>query len=356
LEILLRKAKIDYELTVLVVILTIFGLFILKSAVYSENIEVLFKKQIIWDLVGFSLFILIVFFNFNSLISYFPALYVFSVIMLIGLFFFGERISGAIRWYNFPVGSFQPSEFAKISTIGFLGIILKNKGLKNFILSMIVMVIPAALVILEPDLGTAIVFFIIWFVMIWVGNFNKKYIMGVILILSVMIPLFFFFGLKDYQRARILSFLNPNAYKYNEAYHLIQSIRTVGSGGLSGRGYMRGPSNLYGYLPADHTDFIFAVLAEELGFLGTTSLIILYLLLYFKIYRIFKKTVFEEQKLIISGIFAMIAMHSIQNIGMNLGLLPITGLPLPFFTYGGSSTIFFFLSLGLIHNISVKLQ
>jgi len=353
---LLRRARIDLEFTILVATLTIFGLLVLRSAVYSENIEILFKKQIIWDLIGFSLFMIIIFFKFNSLISYFPALYVLSVLLLIGLFFFGERISGAIRWYNLPIGSFQPSELAKISMIGFLGIVLKNKNLKSFILSVFIMLTPSTLIILEPDLGTAIVLFVIWFVMIWIGGFSKKYILGVLLILLIIIPIFFLFGLKDYQRARILSFLSPNDYRYNEAYHLIQSVRTVGSGELFGRGYMNGPSNLYGYLPADHTDFIFAVLAEELGFVGTTSLLVLYSLLFFKIFRIFKKTVFENQKLIVAGVFATIAMHSIQNIGMNLGLLPITGLPLPFFTYGGSSTVFFFLSLGFIHNIAAKSQ
>lgn len=351
---MLRRVKIDLELTLLVIVLMIFGLLILRSAVYSENIESLFKKQIVWDLIGFSFFIILVFFRFNYLISYFPALYALSLLLLIGLFFFGEKISGAIRWYALPIGSFQPSEFAKISTIGLLGIILKRKDLKSFILSILIMLIPFILIVLEPDLGTAIVFFVIWFLMVWIRGFDKKYILSVLLILLITIPIFFFFGLKDYQRARILSFLKPNNYRYNEAYHLIQSIRTVGSGGLFGRGYMNGPSNLYGYLPADYTDFIFAVLAEEFGFVGTTTLLILYSFLFFKIFRIFKNAVFEIQKLIVAGIFAMIVMHSIQNIGMNLGLLPITGLPLPFFTYGGSSTIFFFLSLGLIHNIAIK--
>lgn len=353
---MLRKAKIDWELTILIAVLMLFGLFVLRSAVYSENIEILFKKQIIWDIIGFSLFIGMIFFKFNFLLSFFPYLYFLSILMLIGLFFFGEEISGAVRWYNLPVGSFQPSEFAKIAMIGFLAMILKTKNFMSFIFSLLAVVLPAVLVIMEPDLGTSIVFFVIWFVMLWVASMNRKYLISVVIFLSILIPLFFFFGLKDYQRARILSFLNPNEYRYDEAYHLIQSIRTVGSGGVSGRGYMQGPSNLYGYLPADHTDFIFAVLAEEFGFIGTISLIVLYLLLFFKIYRIFKRASFEEQKLITVGVFAMIAMHSIQNIGMNLGLLPITGLPLPFFTYGGSSTIFFFMSLGLLHNIATSNQ
>jgi rod shape determining protein RodA len=178
--------------------------------------------------------------------------------------------------------------------------------------------------------------------------------MAMTALIALLVPIVFMFGLKPYQRDRLLSFLHPEEYASGAAYNTIQAIRAIGSGGLKGTGMLQGTMNRLGYVPADHTDFIFSVLGEEWGFIGAVSLLAMYLLLQWRIWSITRKTGSEFGRIVLSGIFAVFAFHVVQNVGMNLGLLPVTGIPLPFVSYGGSSSMIFALELGIVYSYTTE--
>jgi len=268
--------------------------------------------------------------------------------LLFFLLIFGERWGGSRRWFSTPIGGFQPSEFVKpfmIILFSYLythGVDATKTSLINFILTVPVVL----LIILEPDFGTAMVFVFTFILYFSFAERNKRRLLVFFVLFIMLILLVYSFGLKPYQKERITAFLDPtkNPETY---YHTQQSVTMVASGGLFGKGYQRGLGNLYGYIPADHTDFVLAVFAEEEGFLG----MLFFYSLWFLLFVVIISTIAEKRglkKWLSLGVFSVFFIQYTINVGMVTGLFPVTGLPLPFFTYGGSSTVSNALLVGIL--------
>jgi rod shape determining protein RodA len=276
------------------------------------------------------------------------------VLSLVLLLIFGEHWSDSRRWFSTPFGGIQPSEFAKPILVIILSYLYANSNdfrRANLINALITIVI-AGLVAVEPDLGTSLVYLFVYFVYYIFTESKKSVIISFILIVLLIAVLVFSFGLKDYQRERITAFLNPSTNP-DGYYQTKQSLTMTASGGLTGKGYQRGPGNLYGYIPADHTDFVLAVYAEENGFYGMLVFLGLWMLLFINIIMVIAKNT-SLKRWIALGVFSVFFVQFTINVGMVLGLMPVTGLPLPFFTYGGSSAISNSVCMGMLIWSSMK--
>jgi rod shape determining protein RodA len=261
---------------------------------------------------------------------------------------FGETWGESKRWFSTPFGGIQPSEFAKPSLVVILSYLYANSHdfrKINFINVLITGII-ALLVAVETDLGTSLVYLFVYFVYFVFTEPKKRVIISFIVFILVITVLIYSFGLKGYQKERITAFLNPS--KNPDGYYQTkQSLTMIASGGLTGKGYQRGLGNLYGYIPADHTDFVLAVYAEENGFTGMLVFFGLWFLMFLNaVFVVLKNSGFK--KWVSLGVFSIMFAQFTINIGMVLGILPVTGLPLPFFTYGGSSTVSNSICMGLL--------
>ncbi|HDP77806.1 MAG TPA: rod shape-determining protein RodA [Mesotoga infera] len=351
------KRRVEFLLPGIMVSLMIFGLIVLYSATFGDREEYLFGRQLVWVLLSCAVFVFTAYVVKRGFWKSISFLLLFLSVVTLGAVLYLGPVEGSRRWIDLGVASFQPSELAKFSLIIFLGYIYSSEVKRKYGLFFLGVLITGAfvgLIYLEPDLGTTIIVMIIWYFMTLVSKKYDKLMIAITALIALLAPVVFMFGLKPYQRDRLLSFLHPEEYASGAAYNTIQAIRAIGSGGLEGTGMLQGTMNRLGYVPADHTDFIFSVLGEEWGFIGAVSLLTMYLLLLWRIWSITRKTGSEFGRIVLSGIFAVFAFHVVENVGMNLGLLPVTGIPLPFVSYGGSSSMIFALQLGIVHSYSVK--
>ena len=264
---------------------------------------------------------------------------------------------GAQSWIRIgPVG-IQPSEFAKIGFIITFSYHLdrvkdKINSLKTVLGLIAHIAVPIVLIMLQPDMGSCMVFVFIFAVMLFVAGLSYKIIIPMLGAGIVSLPIIYMFFLSEYQKHRILVFLNPQMDPLGSGYNVIQSKIAVGSGGFFGKGYLLGTQNQLGFLPTKHTDFIFSVIAEELGFVGALLVIILLFGIIIRTIKIAKSSSTTLGKFMCTGVSAMLIFHTIENIGMCIGLMPVTGIPLPFFSYGGSSLITNCIAIGLIMSVS----
>jgi rod shape determining protein RodA len=351
------KRRVEFLLPAIMVSLMIFGLIVLYSATFGDREEYLFGRQLVWVLLSCAVFVFTAFVVKRGFWKSISFLLVFLSVVTLGAVLYLAPVEGSRRWIDLGIASFQPSELAKFSLIIFLGYIYSREGKSKyglFFLGVLVTGTFAGLIYLEPDLGTTIIVMVIWYFMTLVSKKYDKLMIAMTALIALLVPIVFVFGLKPYQRDRLLSFLHPEEYASGAAYNTIQAIRAIGSGGLKGTGMLQGTMNRLGYVPADHTDFIFSVLGEEWGFIGAVSLLAMYLLLQWRIWSITRKTGSEFGRIVLSGIFAVFAFHVVQNVGMNLGLLPVTGIPLPFVSYGGSSSMIFALELGIVYSYTTE--
>ncbi len=338
----MKLRKLSYKtfsIFIVFLVLSLIGYMNLESAVINSRYTRLPFLQINWIIIAVVLVIISVI--FLERINYAKWLFFGYVIILSLLFLlllFGERWGGSRRWFSTPIGGFQPSEFVKpfmIILFSYLyshGVNPSRVSLFNLFLTMPVII----LIILEPDFGTGMVFVFTFLVYYLIAERKKKRLFLFFTIFLILIVLVYSFGLKPYQKERITAFLDPSKNP-DTYYHTQQSVTMVASGGLYGKGYQRGLGNLYGYIPADHTDFVLAVFAEEEGFLGMLVFYALWFFLFvINISIIREKT--GMKKWLAIGVFSTFFIQFTINVGMVIGLLPVTGLPLPFFTYGGSST------------------
>jgi len=320
------------------------------------RIQDYWKMQIIWLAVGFSLWIyLSFFFDLKKLRLLAPIIFVISVLFLILVLFQGQRINMAKRWINIMGFRFQPSELAKTALVIMLAWILTLRDfnvnkLYHLLLCLIIAAIPFILICVEPDLGTAVVIIPLTFSMLFVAGLNKKWIFSGIIAMLILLPSAYPF-LKEYQKERIRVFLDPNRDIRNRGWNSLQAELAVGSGGLYGKGFMQGTQHSLGFLSqtVSNTDFIFSVIGEEMGFIGSLGLVILYLSLCFSLLRT-SMSADPFGKYIAVGVCILIFIHSFINIGMTIRLLPVTGLPLPLISYGGTFTINTLILLGLANS------
>jgi rod shape determining protein RodA len=297
--------------------------------------------------------------DYRLLTKFSGILYLLTIIMLVATKFLGSTKLGATRWIDFGFFQFQPSELAKV----FMVIVLAKFFAENveqmhrprvFLKSVVYIGIPTALVALQPDLGTALTFIIIWGAMLLVSNIKKRYVLAVAASAVLLMPVVYRFFLKDYQKHRILTFLNPAADPTGTGWNVAQAKIAIGSGQLWGRGLGHGPQSQLNFVPFKHTDFIFAALAEEMGFIGAFAIIILFGIVLYRVLRIAMLSRDYFGMFIATGIFAVLFFHVFINIGMNLGIMPVTGIPLPLVSSGGTSVVITLLCIGILESIFIR--
>ena len=345
------------------IILSIIGMVALFSATQETEYDD-FKKQLIWFCVSIIVMVIVMLIDYEFLVKISPGLYGLFILLLIGVLF-TEPINGASSWFNIGFFSFQPGEFAKIFVILFLAFTISkiqqkgktqiNKPTKLLIV-LAVVGLPVLLIVKQPDYGTAIAFIVATALMLLTAGIDKKYIIGSILLVVIAVPLLYFFILPEHAKTRIDIFLNPESDPRGAGYNILQSQLAIGAGGLTGMGLLKGNQTQLGFLYPKTTDFIFSVIGEEMGFVVAGSIIIIFVYLITKCIYIAKTAKDTTGTLIASGITGIFLFHVIENIGMVMGLLPITGVPLPFISYGVSSMITNFIGIGILLNISGKRQ
>jgi len=353
--------KFDWILFFSVVLLICFGLAEIYSVALSKGGESLenFNKQLIFFAIGILALFLFAFFDYNNLRSYSKYLYIAGVILLIGVLIIGKTVSGTKGWYDFGKISLQPVEFIKFILLIFLakyftGKQIKINSIKHLLLSGLGVGIFILLVLKQPDFGSALILFLVWLIMIIISGFNIKYIfiIGIILMLSFAGGWFFFFA--DYQKERITTFINLEKDLSGQGYNINQAIIAIGSGGIIGRGIGFGSQSQLKFLPESQNDFIFAVIAEELGFLGICLVIILFGVIFYRMFLAIKKNNDDFGIYFILGAIILIFTEMFINIGMNIGLLPVVGISLPFLSYGGSSLISSLIIIGSVESIIIR--
>lgn len=360
-----KKLLKNTEWTILIVsiILAVIGLIALYSATQSTDYEE-FRKQVQWIIISIPFLVLASMIDYNIIVRFSTLAYLVIIGLLIGVLF-TEPISGASSWFKIGENfSFQPSEIGKVITILFLAFLINkmqlrgrseiNKIWKLFIV-LFFAVIPVALIVKEPDYGTALSYISAILFMIFASGINKKYIIAAVLVLAIATPIVYA-NLPTHAISRIDNFLHPEKDLRGAGYNLQQSKLAIGSGEIFGMGLFKGNQTQLGFLHPKTTDFIFSVIGEEMGFIATGAITILYIVLVTKSIYIAKTAKDNIGSYIAIGISGIFFFHMAENIGMTIGLLPITGVPLPFVSYGGSSLITNFICIGLLLNISSRRQ
>lgn len=318
----------------------------------SSSVNLGFQQGVV-AIFGFIIYLLISQLDYRTLINLIKPSYFLIILLLILVFFLGVETRGSIRWIPLGIINIQPSEFAKPMIILFLAHFWSNRVVtwKNIFKNLLWVLPILGLVFKQPDLGTTLTIGIIWIgTLIGVGlNFRKLLTLLLILVLAIPLGLN---SLEDYQKQRISSFLSPEQDPLGQGYNIIQSTIAVGSGQLLGKGFGQGTQSRLQFLPEFRTDFIFASLAEELGFLGSGVIVLIYLFIISYCLRVASKSVDFFGFLICIGTAIMLLFQTAVNIGMNVGLVPITGVTLPLISYGGSSLISTLMSLGLVASVA----
>ena len=351
--------EFDWLLFTVTIGLAIFGIVMIYSATRSlgTNVNVIVQSGAL--VIGCALMLVTCFFDYEQLKSLIKPIYIFAVAILILVLLIGIGTNewGAKSWIRFgPVG-IQPSEIAKVCFVITFSYHLSkvhddiNKPL--VILGLLLHLgVLLGLIALQPDFGSAMVFVFIFICLMFTAKISYKYIIPAGVIVGASLPLIYKYVLKDYQQGRILAFFNPERDASGSGFHVIQSKIAVGSGQLWGKGYMQGIQNQMGYLPEKHTDFIFSVICEELGFIGALLVVGALFFLIYKCFKTAQKADNAFGRYICAGVGAMMLFHVFENVGMCIGLMPVTGIPLPFLSYGGTSLVVNMVAIGLVLSVS----
>ena len=357
-----RRLVSNFDWVLLFTVLSLAGVGIanLFSATASWNLATpLYLKQLLWLSGGVLIALTICLFDYRHLEYFSTHIYGLSIGMLIYVLLLGKTTMGATRWIDLGFFNLQPGEVIKIAIILLLArIFAKTANPVGFDLfelwqPAILLLVPVVLVLKEPDLGTAMmVIFIATTMLLFAGL--KRGTMISLGVLGTLVAVAGWFGLHDYQRARIRTFLNPEADPLGSGYHIIQSKIAVGSGGFLGKGFIQGTQSQLSFLPERHTDFAFSVFAEEWGFAGSLVLLLLYLFLIIWGLYVARRAADRFGLFLAVGVTAMIFWHIVVNLGMVIGLLPVVGVPLPLFSYGGTSMVTTMIGVGLLMNVSMR--
>lgn len=393
------EEKVNIGILIVSLILVVIGLVSIYSATYDVGASDFFNRQLLWAALGIVTMIAVAVTPFRTLqmLSY-PA-YVISILMLVAVLLFGKVIAGSKSWFGFGNFGIQPSEFAKIACVLALANFLSEKRVnlrrfKYILLIISIVMIPVALIIRQPDMGTAIIFILMLIpILYWAGASNtlmlaimapsisavsalfgttwflitifflllililqreNKFVAALIFSITVLIGIsvqFIYSKLAPYQQRRIDIFINPESDPLGAGYNVIQSKIAIGSGGIFGKGFLQGTQTQLNFIPAQWTDFIYCVPAEEFGFLGAFIIILLYSYLVFKSVRLASVAKSRFGSLVAFGIVSIFIVHIFINIGMVLGLMPVIGVPLPFLSYGGSFLFSTLIMVGLLLNV-----
>ena len=356
---LFQKIKnLDYILLISVILLSVLSVFVMYS---TDGGEILFhtKNHFVKLAVFFPLMIFVAFFNIKFWHNFSYIIYLIVILLLIYVSFFGIKSSGSQRWMDLYLFVLQPSELMKIAIIMCLAKYFHRIKIENvnsftsitIVLSIII--IPIIFVISQPDLGTSILIALSGLIILWLGGMKIKYFIYSFITFLISLPFIISF-LKPYQKLRILTFLDPDRDPLGAGYQIIQSKIAVGSGGLNGKGFLKGTQSYLDFLPEKHTDFIFTLFSEEFGFIGSVGLLILYSIIIFRIIRIGAISRSNFARLFCFGYAFAIFIYIVVNLSMVLGLLPIVGSPLPIMSYGGSSMLATMIGFGIV--LSAKIN
>ena len=352
-----KLQSINYSLLGLIISLFLVGLAALYS-ISNGDFNSWPLKHSQRFILGLIIFFLVIFFDLRLIFSYAYVIFFLSIISLVIIPFFGIESNGATRWINIAGISLQPSEFVKYTLIlalakYFHSINNDSSFIKTLIIPLIITIVPVLLVITQPDLGTALIILLGGISLFWISGLNYKYfIVGVFSILCSLPVLWQY--LKDYQKDRVLTFFNPERDPLGNGYHIMQSKIALGSGGIFGKGYMEGTQSHLNFLPEMQTDFIFTMLGEEFGFIGTLLLLLIYAALIMISIRLALKSRSLFSKYLSLGVCNVFFIYVFVNIGMVTGLLPVVGVPLPFISYGGSSMLAVMFGFGLLMNCYIN--
>ena len=353
-----KVKKLDFVLLFSIIILSIISLVVMYS---TDGGEILYhtKSHFIKLVTFFLLMLVISFFNIKILHLFSYIFYVLIIFLLIWVAFYGIKVSGSQRWMNLYFIVLQPSELMKIAIILCLAKYyhrLKIDNVNSFtsiIIVLTIILIPVMLVVSQPDLGTSILIALSGLIILWLGGVRIKYFFYSFFTFLITLPFIISF-LKPYQKLRILTFLDPDRDPLGAGYQIIQSKIAIGSGGLEGKGFLKGTQSYLDFLPEKHTDFIFTLFSEEFGFLGSIVLLIIYSIIIIRIIRIGTISRSNFAKLFCFGYAFAIFIYIVVNLSMVLGLVPIVGSPLPIMSYGGSSMLATMIGFGIV--LSAKIN
>lgn len=354
-----RFKYFDVPLLSATLLLVFGGLAILYGTTLSDGSVSVFYRQLVFLVLGLAALLFFSVFDYHTLTKSNRPIYLLLMVLLLYLLVFGSIIRGGRRWLDFSFFHFQPAEFMKASVIlGLSRLLYLKRGqinsLKIILWSLAYAALPAILVILQPDAGSAIIILSLWVGIILLSPIRKKYLAILFVAFVVLAGISWKFVLKDFQRDRVLVFLNPGLDPKGRGYNVRQATIAVGAGELSGQGLGKGTQSQRKFLPERQTDFIFAAAGEEIGFLGSVSLLVLYFFLLWRLFKIMQNAKDDLGMYLAGGAFFFFLFHVVINLGMNIGLLPVTGIPLPFVSSGGSSLIVSLIILGVAQNVAVQ--
>lgn len=354
--------NIDWILAGLVVSVCLLGILNIYSATTPYKVigTAYYIKQFYWMLFGMIISLIVCSIDYHIIEDLSFWFYGFLLLLLVAVLVFGRRSMGATRWLNLGLFNIQPSELMKLVIIVTFARFFNNfqavGGLtvKEVLIPLGLLAVPAALIMKQPDLGTATLVMLIALSMIMYIGLRWSTVVTFICVTIPMIWISWAYLLRPYQKNRVLDFINPERSRLGSGYHIIQSKIAVGSGGITGKGFIKGTQSQLRFLPEQHTDFAFSVFAEEWGFIGCLLLIIIYLSLVLWGLNIARRCNDRFGGLLAVGVTAMLFWHIVINMGMVIGLFPVVGVPLPFFSYGGTSMITSMVAIGLLQNISMR--
>jgi rod shape determining protein RodA len=353
--------KFNWTLIILMFVIFGIGIVNLLSATGVEDKSLgLYKTQLLWFGLGMGLMAVILLFHYSvfSRIAY--LIYFTNLLLLVAVLVAGKSSLGAKRWIGFGALRIQPSEFMKLSLVIGLAKYFENDrtvggyGLKELLLPALLVAIPAGLIMLQPDLGTALIILATFGTMMLFMKIEKKTLIGILACVAIIVPTAYQFALQPYQKQRIVSFIDPMSDPKGAGYNSIQSMIAVGSGQLTGKGWKKGTQSQLNFLPEHHTDFIFSGFSEEWGFFGGAVLVALYLVFMMNGLSVAYQSHDKFGVLLAIGIMTIFFWHIFINMGMVMGMLPIVGVPLPFMSYGGSSLITSIVGVAILTNIANK--
>ena len=353
-----RLSGVHWVALLFALLLALIGVLTIRSATAELETDFVLR-QALWLLVAIMAFVVALAIDYRFLMRFAWPLYGLSLMALLVVLLFGHEAGGARSWVGIAGLGGQPSELVKLATVLILARRLGDAeapslGARDLALATLVIVPPVALIVAQRDLGSAAMFFPLFVTMILIAGLKRKAVIALMLIGVVTLPLAWSYGLRDYQRQRVLSFLSQAEDPLGAGYQLQQSRIAVGSGELTGRGYMQGTQSQLRFLPARHTDFILAVLSEEWGFLGVALVMALYAALFSALLLVAQRAADRSGMLLVVGLVAVLAAHVLYNTAMVIGWVPITGIPLPFLSYGGSFLLANFASLGMILGVDFR--
>ncbi len=370
--------NLDYPLLLAVLALMAFGIVIIGSATRSGDVSAaslsFVKRQILWDALGLVTIFIVLLFDYGFVVRLTNVLYAANLLGLLLVLVKGRTVLGGQRWIAMGPFQLQPSEIGKVLLIITLAAFLKRREGKlsrprDLVPAFLYVAVPMVLILRQPDLGTSLVFVAILFGMLYMAGARGHHLAvvagtGLTVVVAILVlhfqyavdlPLVKHF-FKDYMMKRLVVFVDPQIDPLNAGYHIIQSKIAVGSGGLIGKGLFGGTQNQLNFLPEQHTDFIFAVVGEELGFLGAIALLGLYFFIIFRGLQIMANAKDTHGVLLSAGVLSMLTFHVLVNVGMVAGIMPVTGIPLPFMSYGGSSLLANAAAVGVLLNVGMRRQ